>query len=154
MISSNLRQALRTHGFHKLAYAVRESQGRAWVAPGSFDHGIPQSLASAVEDLSMKVAASRVNDLAVESGLQSYERLEKKAIVGPLIDVANLGIPSAIGYAVGHGSHVTPEEAEARSKAGVNPLAALMVPGYFGYYHGERRRAREVYEASLKGQAR
>lgn len=77
MISSTLRSALRTHGFAKLAADVRRERGETWVEPARFGTDIGASLSHAVEVLSQKIAASRVNDHELEAGLASYRRLEE-----------------------------------------------------------------------------
>lgn len=78
-ISSNLRQALRTHGFAKLASEVRRARGEAFVAPEALDGNLARGLGAAVEVLSHKIAASRVNDAEVAAGLAAYRRLEEGA---------------------------------------------------------------------------
>lgn len=68
--------------------------------------------------------------------------IEKTAIVGPLMDVGNFGIPSAIGYAVGKGEGREMAQAgEKMDKQSI--LGALMVPGALGYRYGKKRGYRQ-----------
>lgn len=76
---------------------------------------------------------------------------EKTAIIGPVADLGNVGIPSAIGYAAGSRSKIySKEQAEEQAKAkwSDNLLAALLVPGYTGYHHGKKSKARKYLAAS------
>lgn len=71
-------------------------------------------------------------------------RLEKIAVIGPLVDVGNLGIPSGVGYAMGN-SHKFLDEEEAQDYLDDGPSigGALLVPGYTGYRMGKAKRARQ-----------
>lgn len=71
-------------------------------------------------------------------------RLEKIAVIGPLVDVGNLGIPSGVGYAMGN-SHKFLDEEEAQDYLDDGPSigGALLVPGYTGYRMGKSKRARQ-----------
>lgn len=57
----------------------------------------------------------------------------KSAFVGPIIDVGNLGIPSAVGYHLGkqHGMVEGEEERDPPSFAGKLAKGAIL-PGYIG----------------------
>lgn len=63
-------------------------------------------------------------------------RFQKTALVGPVLDIANLGIPSAVGYAIGHGKGQRDVENDVpEDKASL--LAGAMIPGYIGYRYGK-----------------
>lgn len=64
---------------------------------------------------------------------------EKVALIGPLADLANLGIPSAAGYVAGRASGA----AEAASGKKLDEPGAvgkavkwLLIPGYTGWRYG------------------
>ena len=68
-----------------------------------------------------------------------WKGFEKKAVLGPAMDVGMAGMPSMLGYQIGKGHGMTTdpnvlEEAEPSKLKKL--LAALLVPGYFGYRQG------------------
>lgn len=70
----------------------------------------------------------------------------KEAMVGPILDIGNLGIPSAIGYALGRGEGME----MARSKVPMDPqslAAALLLPGALGYRYGKASGYRDARDA-------
>lgn len=72
-------------------------------------------------------------------------RLEKIAVVGPLVDVANLGIPSGIGYAMGSGhDFIDEDDAQDYLDDGSSIAGTMLMPGYIGYRHGKAKKARKV----------
>jgi hypothetical protein len=77
-------------------------------------------------------------DLGVEYAM------EKEALVGPLLEAANLGLPSGLGYMVGADMRPPGEEAaKRRLKDRYSITKGLFVPGYTGYRAGKREAARE-----------
>ena len=80
---------------------------------------------------------------------------EKTALIGPAGDLYGLGIPSAIGYAVGRGSAIYSKgqaEAQAKKKWMDNLLAGLLIPGYTGFHFGKRRASRDYLAAFKEGE--
>lgn len=62
----------------------------------------------------------------------------KTAIIGPVIDIGNLGIPSLVGYSLGKSEALASRdktEKNAPSSAS-KAIKYLMVPGYTGYRRG------------------
>jgi len=73
----------------------------------------------------------------------------KNAAIGLLLDVGNLGVPSAIGY------HMGKSEGRERAVEGKGPgdfsyLHSLLVPGYLGYHAGKAEGHRSRSEAMAK----
>ncbi len=80
-----------------------------------------------------KKASDVLNELRARTLLNS---MEKTAFLGPLVDIGNLGIPSAVGYVMGR------EEGRRMKQSGQKmddpSLAAqLLVPGSIGYRYGK-----------------
>lgn len=75
MISSNLRQALRTHGFAKLAAGVHAARGEAWIDPARLGADVGASLAHCVEVTAAKTAADEYNARVTREGLEAYAHL-------------------------------------------------------------------------------
>lgn len=76
---------------------------------------------------------------------RTRRRLEKIAVIGPLVDVSNLGIPSGIGYAMGSGHDFLDEdEAQDYIDDGASVAGTLLMPGYIGYRAGKAKKARRV----------
>lgn len=67
------------------------------------------------------------------------DELQKLSFVGPLVDVSNLGIPSAVGYHMGANKTHYEEDDDEHS---FDPLLGLMLPGYIGYHFGVKAGAR------------
>jgi hypothetical protein len=77
-----------------------------------------------------------------------FKGFEKTALVGPLTDLANLGIPSAIGYHIGRGHGKEEGEKEVNPPSTLNKtVKALLIPGYMGYrigkHHGHEMAKKE-----------
>lgn len=76
--------------------------------------------------------------------------VEKEAIIGPLADISNLGIPSAVGYALGR------EEGRSMARSG-EPMdersmaAALLVPGALGFRAGKKSAYKSQKKAMKRG---
>ena len=68
-VSASLREALRTHGWWKLAHGVKTAQG---LAPPK-----EPTLPSAVEAIAMTVAADRATNLRIREGLDALQRLRR-----------------------------------------------------------------------------
>ena len=64
----------------------------------------------------------------------------KIALVGPALDLANLGIPSLVGYHIGkaQGTAEGKEEVNKPSTLG-KLLKGALIPGYIGYRVGKGR---------------
>jgi hypothetical protein len=92
--------------------------------------------------------SSDLKDLANPSRVKLAEA-EKTALVGPLVEALNLGIPSGIGYAVGSGkTPVSKDEARRQLDSGYSIGKGLLVPGYTGYRAGKNSAAREMLRAA------
>ncbi len=72
--------------------------------------------------------------IAAEAG----QEMAKVAVIGPLIDAGNLGIPSGIGYAMGNEAGRS-KAREGKRLGSRNVPAALLVPGALGYRAGKTR---------------
>lgn len=84
--------------------------------------------------------------------MKPSKTFQKTALIGPTLDLVNLGIPSAIGYLAGS-SGVTDAEAEQAANRRYSIPAGVFIPGYTGYHfgakrEGERRLARMRQEAA------
>lgn len=66
---------------------------------------------------------------------------EKKAILGPFLDVNSLGIFSGIGYHLGkkHGNVERTIKPKRKYKTPVGPLAFAFLPGAIGYHFGYKK---------------
>jgi hypothetical protein len=92
--------------------------------------------------------SSDLKDLANPSRVKLAEA-EKTALVGPLLELGNLGIPSGIGYAVGaNKTPVSKDEARRQLDSGYSVGKGLLVPGYTGYRAGKNSAAREMLRAA------
>ena len=83
----------------------------------------------------------------------SDEQLEKIAVVGPMLDVGMLGLPSAAGYVVGKDSGATAAAAGREhpgSRSGTDMAALALVPGSIGYQIGYRKGFEEAL-AAMRG---
>lgn len=79
----------------------------------------------------------------------------KTALVGPLADFVNFGLPSVAGYFTGKAEARESGETEERdppSKAG-KAAKWLLIPGYTGYRYGkaEGRRENKEIKSAKKG---
>lgn len=80
-----------------------------------------------------------LNDVTIaafEDEFTKIANLRKEAILGPLADASNLGMPSGVGYVLGR------QEGREMAEAGVpmdkrNLAAALLVPGALGFRYGK-----------------
>lgn len=92
--------------------------------------------------------SSDLKDLANPSRVKLAEA-EKTAVVGPLLEAVNLGIPSGIGYAIGaNKTPVNRDEARRQLDSGYSVGKGLLVPGYTGYRAGKNSAAREMLRAA------
>lgn len=74
---------------------------------------------------------------------REHVELEKQAVIGPMVDIGNLGIPSAIGY------HLGKKEGRERARHGEgmgsgSTAAKLLVPGAIGYRMGVKKGYRKT----------
>lgn len=89
---------------------------------------------------------------AEEYGLSQdqTEKLIKSAIIGPLADIGNLGIPSLVGASIGHNYHPADkeeyqDEMKSYDKASLaKALKYLMIPGYTGYRLAKENRLKRL----------
>lgn len=97
------------------------------------------------------VGAKNVANHEIPAGMFAHQPASKlaghnkTAFIGPGIDMANLGIPSGVGYAIGRQEHFgSKADAEADLKDRYNPVAGLLIPGHTGYHFGRRSAARSA----------
>lgn len=95
-----------------------------------------------------KAAAVQVS--AIEQVAAHYG-LTKEALIGPMLELNMLGLPSAMGYLGGYAgmgprkehTQMSDEELQEERKRGYSAFKGLFVPGYSGYHYGRRAGARE-----------
>jgi hypothetical protein len=80
---------------------------------------------------------NEVFNCGVYRACQDYG-VTKQAVIGPVIDLANLGVPSAIGYSMGHNIGTKGDDPKDASTL-IKALNYLFIPGATGYYAGKRR---------------
>ncbi len=78
---------------------------------------------------------------------------EKRAGVGPVLDISLAGIPSAIGYAEGARVPVNEREAQEYLQRGFSLPGFALMPGYTGYHLGRRAAAQRVIDRIAHGEA-
>lgn len=92
-----------------------------------------------------KAAAVQISEVAAHYGLT------KEALIGPMLELNMLGLPSALGYLGGYAgmgprkdhTQMSDEELQEERKRGYSALKGLVIPGYSGYHYGRRAGAHE-----------
>jgi hypothetical protein len=74
------------------------------------------------------------------------DELEKVAVIGPLIDLNFIGLPSLVAHTIARGSHMDEETAAKEKNRKYNIAAGLLVPGYTGYHYGKKSRGGELVD--------
>jgi hypothetical protein len=83
------------------------------------------------------------------SEAEAIEILEKQAIIGPMYDIGNLGVPSAIGALIGRYNDMDEDEAEEVHRTPYGLGKGLLIPGYTGYHIGRKYKADHVLRENL-----
>jgi len=87
-----------------------------------------------------------IEEIEIEKLAEEY--LQKEALIGPMMELSGLGLPSAAGYAIGRTDRPMGREgAKKRLEEGYSIGKGLLIPGYTGYRAGKRSAAREYLEA-------